>query len=83
MALSSKAVGIPRRLDESLERLEQGDLQLQVRLGESDRQFRRMIVAQQSIGRWHHPVEDDVAIWLSKRGFDLPESAFRSGPLPA
>ena len=29
-ALSSKAVGIPRRLDESLERLEQGDLQLQV-----------------------------------------------------
>jgi len=32
---------------------------------------------------WHHPVEDDVAIWLSKRGFDLPESAFRSGPLPA
>ncbi len=50
-ALSSKAVGIPRRLDESLERLEQGDLQLQVRLGESDRQFRRMIVAQQSIGQ--------------------------------
>ena len=50
-ALSSKAAGIPRRLDESLERLEQGDLQLQVRLGESDRQFRRMIVAQQSIGQ--------------------------------
>ena len=50
-ALSSKAVGIPRRLDESLERLEQGALQLQVRLGESDRQFRRMIVAQQSIGQ--------------------------------
>ena len=50
-ALSSKAVGIPRRLDESLERLEQGDLQLQVRLGESDRQFRRMIVAQQSISQ--------------------------------
>ncbi len=50
-ALSSKAVGIPKRLDESLERLEQGDLQLQVRLGESDRQFRRMIVAQQSIGQ--------------------------------
>ena len=50
-ALSSRAVGIPRRLDESLERLEQGDLQLQVRLGESDRQFRRMIVAQQSIGQ--------------------------------
>ena len=36
---------------ESLERLEQGDLQLQVRLGESDRQFRRMTLAQQSIGQ--------------------------------
>ena len=42
---------LPRRLDESLERLEQGDLQLQVRLGESDRQFRRMTLAQQSIGQ--------------------------------
>jgi len=50
-ALSSRAAAFPRRLDESLERLEQGDLQLQVRLGESDRQFRRMIVAQQSIGQ--------------------------------
>tara|TARA_B100000768_G_scaffold181957_1_gene207743 strand:- start:423 stop:1091 length:669 start_codon:yes stop_codon:yes gene_type:complete len=26
---------------------------------------------------WHHPVEDDVAIWLSQRGFELPEAAFR------
>ena len=50
-ALSSRAVGIPRRLDESLERLEQGDLQLQIRTGESDRQFRRMVVAQHSIGQ--------------------------------
>ena len=50
-ALSSRAVGIPRRLDESLERLEQGDLQLQIRMGESDRQFRRMVTAQQSIGQ--------------------------------
>lgn len=50
-ALSSRAAAFPRRLDESLERLEQGDLQLQVRLGESDRQFRRMIVAQQSIAQ--------------------------------
>ncbi len=50
-ALSSRAAAFPRRLDESLERLEQGDLQMQVRLGESDRQFRRMIVAQQSIGQ--------------------------------
>ena len=50
-ALSSRAAAFPRRLDENLERLEQGDLQLQVRLGESDRQFRRMTVAQQSIGQ--------------------------------
>ena len=49
--LGSKAVGIPKRLDESLERLEQGDLQLQIRLGESDRQLRRMINAQQSMGQ--------------------------------
>ena len=50
-ALSSKAVAFPRRLDESLERLEQGDLQLQIRMGESDRQFRRMVTAQHSIGQ--------------------------------
>jgi len=31
---------------------------------------------------WHHPVEKDVAVWLSARGFELPEEAFRSGPLP-
>ena len=41
---------MPKRLDENLERLEQGDLQLQVRMGESDRQLRRMINAQQSLG---------------------------------
>ena len=48
--IGSKAVGLPKRLDENLERLEQGDLQLQVRMGESDRQLRRMIHAQQSLG---------------------------------
>ena len=31
---------------------------------------------------WHNPVENDVAVWLSARGFELPEEAFRSGPLP-
>ena len=49
-ALSSKALAHPRRLDESLEKLEQGDLQLQIRMGESDRQLRRMINAQQTLG---------------------------------
>tara|TARA_B110000285_G_scaffold234905_1_gene313614 strand:+ start:1687 stop:2355 length:669 start_codon:yes stop_codon:yes gene_type:complete len=27
---------------------------------------------------WHYPVSTDVAVWLRDRGFDLPESAFRS-----
>ena len=31
---------------------------------------------------WHHPVESDVAVWLAQRGFELPDSAFRKGPLP-
>ena len=48
--LSSKAVGIPKRIDESLERLEQGDLQLQIRMGESDRQFKKMFTAQKTLG---------------------------------
>ena len=48
--LGSKAVGIPKRIDESLEKLEQGDLQLQIRMGESDREFKRMFTAQKSLG---------------------------------
>lgn len=26
---------------------------------------------------WHHPVHEDVAIWLAARGFELPQDAFR------
>ncbi|OUL43462.1 kinase [Prochlorococcus sp. HOT_208_60] len=48
--LGSKAVGIPKRIDESLERLEQGDLKLQIRMGESDRQFKKMFTAQKTLG---------------------------------
>ncbi len=48
--LGSKAVGIPKRIDDSLERLEQGDLQLQIRMGESDRQFKKMFTAQKTLG---------------------------------
>ena len=48
--LGTKAVGIPKRIDDSLERLEQGDLQLQIRMGESDRQFKKMFTAQKSLG---------------------------------
>ncbi|MEB3200192.1 MAG: AarF/ABC1/UbiB kinase family protein, partial [Synechococcaceae cyanobacterium] len=41
-------LGIPRRLDESLARIEQGDLQVQIRAGETDRLLRRLALAQQS-----------------------------------
>jgi len=48
--VGSRALGIPRRLDESLARLEQGDLQVQVRSGDSERVLRRLVLAQQSSG---------------------------------
>ena len=50
-AIGSRAAALPRRLDESVERLEQGDLQLQIRMGESDRQLRRMISVQKALGQ--------------------------------
>ncbi|MFZ4565900.1 MAG: ABC1 kinase family protein [Prochlorococcaceae cyanobacterium] len=49
--VSSRALGLPRRLDEGLARLEQGDLQLQVRAGETDRLLRRLSLAQQTTGQ--------------------------------
>ena len=49
--VGSRALGIPRRLDESLARLEQGDLQVQVRSGDSERILRRLVLAQQSSGQ--------------------------------
>jgi predicted unusual protein kinase regulating ubiquinone biosynthesis (AarF/ABC1/UbiB family) len=49
--VGSRALGIPRRLDESLSRIEQGDLQLQIRAGETDRLLRRLALAQQSAGQ--------------------------------
>ncbi|MEO1002338.1 MAG: AarF/ABC1/UbiB kinase family protein [Cyanobacteria bacterium J06638_7] len=48
---SSRALGIPRRLDESLARIEQGDLQVQIRAGETDRLLRRLALAQQVAGQ--------------------------------
>ncbi len=50
-ALGSKAVALPKRIDQSLEKLEQGDLQLQVRIGESDRQMRNMVYVQQVLSQ--------------------------------
>ena len=49
--MSTRALGIPRRLDESLARIEQGDLQVQIRAGETDRLLRRLALAQQSAGQ--------------------------------
>ncbi|MEB3308242.1 MAG: AarF/ABC1/UbiB kinase family protein [Cyanobacteriota bacterium] len=46
--VGSRALGIPRRLDESLARIEQGDLQIQIRAGETDRLVRRLALAQQN-----------------------------------
>ncbi|MFO7630449.1 MAG: AarF/ABC1/UbiB kinase family protein [Prochlorococcaceae cyanobacterium] len=49
--VGSRALGIPRRLDDSLARIEQGDLQVQIRAGETDRLLRRLAIAQQSAGQ--------------------------------
>ena len=49
--VGSRALGIPKRLDESLARIEQGDLQVQIRAGETDRLLRRMVISQQSAGQ--------------------------------
>ena len=49
--VGSRALGLPQRLDDSLVRIEQGDLQVQIRAGETDRQLRRMVTAQLAIGQ--------------------------------
>ena len=49
--VGSRALGIPRRLDDSLSRIEQGDLQVQIRAGETDRLLRRLALAQQAAGQ--------------------------------
>ena len=45
--VGSRALGLPKRLEESLSRLEQGDVQVQVRSGDTDRLLRRLALAQQ------------------------------------
>jgi predicted unusual protein kinase regulating ubiquinone biosynthesis (AarF/ABC1/UbiB family) len=49
--LGTRALGIPRRLEESLARIEQGDLQVQIRAGETDRLLRRLALSQQVAGQ--------------------------------
>ena len=49
--LGTRALGLPRRLEESLARIEQGDLQVQIRAGETDRLLRRLALSQQVAGQ--------------------------------
>ena len=49
--VGSRALGIPKRLDDSLARIEQGDLQVQIRAGDTDRLRRRLAQAQQVAGQ--------------------------------
>ncbi len=46
--VGSRALGLPRRLEDNLARLEQGDLQVQIRAGETDRLLRRLALSQQA-----------------------------------
>jgi predicted unusual protein kinase regulating ubiquinone biosynthesis (AarF/ABC1/UbiB family) len=49
--VGSRALGLPQRLEDSLSRIEQGDLQVQIRAGETDRLLRRLALSQQSVGQ--------------------------------
>ncbi|MCP9818882.1 AarF/ABC1/UbiB kinase family protein [Synechococcus sp. Cruz-9H2] len=70
--LGSRALGIPRRLDDSLARIEQGDLQVQIRAGETDRLLRRLALAQQVSGQ---------SFLLG--GLAVAAALLASGPIPA
>ena len=49
--VGGRALGLPQRLEDSLSRIEQGDLQVQIRAGETDRLLRRVALSQQSAGQ--------------------------------
>jgi predicted unusual protein kinase regulating ubiquinone biosynthesis (AarF/ABC1/UbiB family) len=49
--VGSRALGLPQRLEDSLSRIEQGDLQVQIRAGETDRLLRRLALSQQTAGQ--------------------------------
>jgi len=49
--VGTRALGIPGRLEKTLAHIEQGDLQVQIRAGETDRLLRRVALAQQSAGQ--------------------------------
>ncbi|NJO44881.1 MAG: AarF/ABC1/UbiB kinase family protein [Oscillatoriales cyanobacterium RM2_1_1] len=46
--VSSSALGLPRRIDDTLDRLEQGDLRMRIRATETDRALRRVSTMQMS-----------------------------------
>ncbi len=70
--LASRSLGIPRRLDDSLARIEQGDLQVQIRAGETDRLLRRLALAQQVSGQ---------SFLLG--GLAVAAALLATGPIPA
>ena len=49
--VGTRALGLPQRLEDSLSRIEQGDLQVQIRAGETDRLLRRLALSQQTAGQ--------------------------------
>lgn len=49
--VGNRALGIPLRLDDSLARIEQCHLQVQIRASETDPLLRRVAIAQQSAGQ--------------------------------
>jgi predicted unusual protein kinase regulating ubiquinone biosynthesis (AarF/ABC1/UbiB family) len=49
--VGTRAFGLPQRLEDSLSRIEQGDLQVQIRAGETDRLLRRLALSQQTAGQ--------------------------------
>ena len=44
--VSSSALGLPRRIEETIDKLEQGDIRVRVRAAETDRLLRRMSIVQ-------------------------------------
>ena len=74
--VGSRALGIPKRLDDSLARIEQGDLQVQIRAGETDRLLRRLALAQQVAG------QSMLLAWPWQRPCWRPAAAPPSPPFP-
>jgi predicted unusual protein kinase regulating ubiquinone biosynthesis (AarF/ABC1/UbiB family) len=62
--VGSRALGIPRRLDESLARIEQGDLQVQIRAGETDRLLGGLAVAAALLAASSRPVLTAIPLAL-------------------